>query len=116
MRTLDFVANADAAGAEDAAVVVDSEEPVANIYGALRIRVLPAYVVDFRIRGKRLKLAVAVRDANGADVVAFGKKQFDYHPSIFFEPVRIGTDLHTLGDLGNTGRLKLVRAFHLHET
>ena len=67
-------------GAEDAAVVVDAEALVAGVHGQLRVQVVEADVIDALRRRQRLQLAVAVRHAHRADVVALREEQLEDHP------------------------------------
>ena len=70
---LDLVAGPHAAGAEDAAVVVDAEPRVADVDLASRVQVVVADVVDAECDRQVLELAVAVGHADRADVIPLGE-------------------------------------------
>ena len=75
VRAFDFGADAHAAGAQDAAVVVHGEALVRSIHGKRGIAIGQADMGQALLLGQRLQLAVAVGDAHRADVVALGEEQ-----------------------------------------
>ena len=91
-RALDVPADAHAPAAKDAAVVVHAEE---------RDACHPPPISGSNNRSARgpcpgcrpgLQLAMAVGDADGADVVALGEQQFQRHAAVFAQPFAVGLD------------------------
>ena len=68
-----------------------------------------------QLLGQVLQLAVVVGDADRADVVALDEQHLDDRPAVLVEPLRVGRDLHALGDRGRAGRSELVRARDLDD-
>ena len=67
------------------------------------------------LQAQRLQFAMAVGDADGADVVALGEQQFQGHAAVFAQPLAVGLDVHAFGDLGGAGRQQLGNAGHFHQ-
>src|SRR5664279_973777 len=68
MRTLDLVADAHAAHARDAAVVVDREKGVTGVDANLGVDGRQLEMVQLQLLGEVLQLAMIVGDADSADV------------------------------------------------
>ena len=116
VRPLDLVADPDAARAEDAAPVVDARSAGGEASSAVAgWTVGVADVVHADRVGHVLELAVAVGDADGADVVALGEEQLDDLPPVALEPLGGGGDLHPLLGAQRAGGLEPGRALHLDE-
>ncbi len=103
MGALDFVAGTDAAGAEDAAVMVEDEGWVGGVDVVLGVEVGEADVGDADLIGEVLEFAVAVGDADGADMVSFGEEELDDHFPVEPEFFGIGEDDLVWGDWGGAG-------------
>ena len=73
----DLRADAHAAGAEDAAVVVDGEALVGGVDGELGVAIGQADVGQALLLGQGLQFAMAVGDADRADVIALGEEQLE---------------------------------------
>jgi hypothetical protein len=114
MRALDLVADAHAARAEDAAVVVQRVALVAGIHGQVGVEIVVAHMVHADLGGFPLQLAVAVHHADRAHVVAFGKEQFQDHLAIFDQPLAVGVDHHAFLHRRHTRRLQPSAALQLH--
>lgn len=103
VRAFDFIADAYAAGAEDAAVVIDAESLVRDIDGAVREQVVVAHMVHANRDGEVLEFAVTVGDAYRADVVAFCKQQFDDHAAVGAQAFGVGGNVHAFSNAGDAG-------------
>ena len=103
VRAFDLGADTNAAGAEDAAVVVEGEALVRGIDGELRVAIGQPYMGETLLLGESLELAVAIGDADRADVVALGKEKFEDVAAIFLKAFGIGEHLHAFEDGGDTG-------------
>ena len=77
VRALDLGADANAPRAQHAAVVVEHEARVRGVDREPREVVRVADVGDAVVLCERLQLAVAARDAHGADVVPLGEEQLE---------------------------------------
>ena len=115
VRAFHFVAHADAARAQDAAVVVEAETFVADIHGQRRKLVAEAYVIDAELRGQILQLAVAVHHADRADVVALGEQQFDDQLALRVQLRRVGVHHHAFFHLRQARSLQFLLALDLHQ-
>ncbi len=115
MRALDLVADPHAARAQDAAVLVQHKAGVAGIYRQVRINVGEANVIDAQTLAERLQLAMTVRHANAAHVIALGEQHFKQHAPVFEKPRAFGAHLHAFGDFGGAGGEQFRRAFHFHQ-
>ena len=82
MRALDLVANADAARAENAAVVVQNEAGMRDIHRQPRVVVGEADVGEAERLRQRLQFAMAVGDADRADMVALDEQQLQRHQPV----------------------------------
>src|ERR1035437_3822744 len=82
VRALHLRTDPDAAGAEDAAILVENEAGVGHVHGEARIVVGVAHVGDAQLAGHELEFAMAVGDAGRADVVALDQQQLDGHFSV----------------------------------
>ncbi len=109
----DLRADTDATRAEDAAVLIEDEAGVSHVHGEAGIVVPVADMCDAQLAGQRLKLAVAVTDAGGADVVAFDEEQFDGHLAIEGQLGRGGLDRHAFLHGRGAGWQKTVSARQL---
>ena len=115
VRAFDLLAHAHAAGAQDAAVVVDDEAVVRTIHLHLRVAIREVHVRDLQTLRQGLQFAVAVGDADRADVVALGEEQLQNRAPIAVQALRVGRDLHALGDAGHAGGQQLVGALDLDQ-
>ena len=79
MGPLDLITNAHAATTENAAVVVNGEELVGGIHRAVGVLVGETGVVHTHRHCYVLQFAGAIGYAEGAHMVAFGKKQLHCH-------------------------------------
>ncbi len=111
----DLVANPHATGAEDAAVVIDDETVVRRVHFFLGITIRKMNVRDAQALAEHLHLAVPVRDAHRADVIALGKKQFENHPPVILQALGIGGDFHAFFYPGNAGRKQLVLSLDFNQ-
>jgi hypothetical protein len=73
-------------------------------------------MIHAELLGHCLQLAVPVGDTDGADMVAFGKQEFEDCASITVEPFRASAHFHAFLDFGHTGREQLVDPFHFNQT
>ena len=88
VRAFNLSADADAAGAEDAAVVVDGEALVRGVDGELGVAIGQADVGQALLLRQGLQFAMAVGDADGADVVALGEEQLENGAAMLAAGVR----------------------------
>ena len=65
---------------------------------------------------QRLQFAMAVRDADGADVIALDEQQLQRHQSVMGELVRVGDDRHAARDRRRAGRQQAANAGDLDQT
>jgi hypothetical protein len=63
-----------------------------------------------------LQLAVPVRDADTAYVIAFGKEHLENHSAIALKTRTRRTDLHALADHGGAGCQEFVHSLYFHQT
>ena len=115
VRTLDFIAHAHAASAQNTAVLIQHEAGMTGIYRKLRINIMKTDVIDAEKLGQPLQLAVAIGDAHAANVIALGEQHLQNHAAVLVEPRAFSTDLHPLSDPGGAGGHKLGASFHLHQ-
>ena len=87
--------------------MVHAEERVGVVHAPLGEAVVVADVVHALAVGEGLEFAVAVGDADGADVVALGEEQLEGHAAVFAQALAVGLDVHALGDLGGAGGQEL---------
>jgi hypothetical protein len=113
VRAFDLSADADTAGAEDAAVVVESEALVRCIDGELGVAIGQTHVSEALLLGESLEFAMAVGDADGADVVALSEEKLKDVAAIFLKAFGVGLDIHAFEDSGDAGRKQLVGAGNL---
>jgi hypothetical protein len=85
VSAFNFVTGADASGAHNAPIVVDTIKLMRNVDISLWICVIPANVVDAKLYGYRLQFTIPVGDTDGADMISFCEQQFDYHFSVIVE-------------------------------
>ncbi len=104
----DFVADAHAARAEDAAIVIQAEEVVGSVERELGIAIGNVDVRDAHCLSEALQFAVSVGDADGADVIALGEEHLDDHAPVALQAGGIGGDVHPFGDFGHAGGEELV--------
>jgi len=107
VRALDLVADADAAKAEDAPVVVDREQPVTGVDVDLGADPRQVEMGEAQLLGRVLQLAVVVRDADRADVVALDEHHLGDGAAVLQQELGVRRDVHALGDLGHAGRGEL---------
>jgi hypothetical protein len=112
---LNLIADPHAAGAQDAAVVIEAEARMGGIHRALRILIREAAVIHPHRHRHVLQLAVAIGDAEGTDMVAFGKEQLDRHAAEFPQLGRVGADHLAFSGLTGTGRQQPLAALQLHQ-
>src|ERR1700733_6236027 len=115
MRTLDFVTDANAARAENAAVVIDHKTIVGGINFFFGIAVRKMDVGDAEALAEHLHLAVTVRNTDRADVIPLCKEQLQNHLAIFLQAFGVGGDFHSFFDRSDTGRQQLVLALDFDE-
>jgi len=85
VSTLQFRTSANAPRTENTPVVVNDISGMTHINVKTRIVIRISNVRDFERLSQPLQFAPPVRLADRADVVALDQKQFDCHPTIFFE-------------------------------
>ena len=112
--TLDLVADSNAACAQDAPVVIDTEASVGGVDAQVRALVRVAAVVHPNGVGELLQLAESRGDADGAEVVSFGEEKLDDLPPVGPESFGVGADHHALLDRRQAGGLELGSTFDLH--
>ena len=71
MGAFDLVTDADAAGAEYAAIMIDTKQIVRRIHGVRFVAIRYPYVIHPAANGQVLQLAMSIGDADRADMVAF---------------------------------------------
>jgi biotin carboxyl carrier protein len=74
-----------------------------------------SHMIHPLLHSQGLQFAMAVGNANRADVVPFGKEQLQDHLPIILQPGRVGLNRHPLGDLQSAGGLKLVAPVNLNQ-
>ena len=82
---------------------------------ALGIAVGEAGVVHPHRHRNVLQFAVAVGDAEGADVVAFGEEQLHGHAAIALQLLGVGADRHPLRRFGGTGGQQAAAGLRGHQ-
>ena len=87
VRAFNLRADAHAARAQNAAVVVDGEALVRGIHGQRGIAIGQADVGQALLLRQRLQFAVAVGDADRADVIALGEEQLENHAAMLLQPL-----------------------------
>ncbi len=113
MRALDLVANPDATRAQNAAVVIDDEAVVRGVDIFFRIAIRKAHMRNAETLRQHLHLAVTVRDADRADMIALGEQQLKDHAAVVLQALGVGGDFHALFDHSDAGRKQLVLALNL---
>ena len=68
-----------------------------------------------RLLRQHLQLAVAVRDADRADVIALGEEQFEDHPAVVLQALGVGRDLHAFFHARDASRQQLVLTLDLDQ-
>src|ERR1019366_143280 len=106
----DFVAHADAARTQDAAVVIHHEALVRGIHREARVSIGEVHVGHAQGQRHGLQVAVAVGDADAAHVVAFGEHQFQNAAAELRQALRIDGDFHALRHARDAGRQQFVDA------
>jgi len=71
IRSFELSTHSDAAGAENAAIVIEHEARMRHIHGKARVVIGVARMRDAERLSQRLKFAMAVRDAYRANVITF---------------------------------------------
>ena len=91
----DLVADADAARAEDAAIVVQHAARMRDIHRQAREVVGHVDMREPQRLRQGLQFAMAVGDADGADMVALDEQQLERHQPVVGEVVGVGGDRHS---------------------
>ena len=110
---LDLVADAHAAGAEDAAVVVDPEALVRRVHTRRGVELGELEVGEPQPDREVLQLAVPIGHADRADVVALGVEQLHDPAAVSAEAVGVDRHRHPLFDGGHAGGKELALPGHL---
>ena len=106
----DLRAHADAARAQDAAVVVDHEAVVAGVDADRRVETGQLEVGEAERLGVVLQFAVVVGHAHRADVVALDEEHLDDRAAMVIEPSGAGDHVHAVGHLGDACRQRTLGA------
>ena len=77
MRTLDFLANANAASTENAAVVIGHEATMRGVNLELGMEIRNGDVRESDLFRERLQFTVTIRYAYRTDVIALREEQFE---------------------------------------
>jgi len=96
--------------------MIHAEHPMRDVDLVGREPIGESHMVHSLRDRQILQLAAPVGYADGADVVAFGKKQFENHPAIPLQPLALRPHLHLLGHLGDAGGQKPRHAGDLDQT
>jgi hypothetical protein len=112
---LDLVANADAARAQNAAIVVQHPTRMRDVHRQPRVVVGKPHMGHAQFLRQRLQLAVTVRDADGADMVPLDKQQLQRHQAVVSERLRVRGDRHAALRRSGAGRHQAADAGHLNQ-
>jgi|GEM_PF-3474440 len=115
MGALDLIAGAHTTRTQDTPVMVQREAAMRRVDADLWVEVRVTDVVDAQFLGQSLQLAIAVRDAHRADVVALGEKQLNDRAAVLCEALRLRHHFHILRDLDHAGGRQLGRALDLDQ-
>src|SRR5450759_1631225 len=113
--SFDVPADAHAAGAKHAPIVIHAEQRVGVVHAPFRKGVFVTDMIHALAVGERLEFAMAVGHAHGADVIPFGEQQFENHAAIFAKAFAVGLDIHAFGDFRSAGGKKLRHTRNLNE-
>src|ERR1035437_1287964 len=113
--SFDVPADAHAAGAKHAAIVIHAEQRVRVVHAPFREGVFVADMIHALAAGERLEFAMTVGHAHGADVIPFGEQQFQNQAAIFAKALAVGLDIHAFGDFRSAGGKKLRHTRNLYE-
>ena len=92
----DFVADAHAARAQDAAIVVEHPARVRHVDRQAREVVRQVDMGEPEGLRQRLQFAIAVGDTDGADMVALDEQQLQRHQPVVRKAVGVGGDRHAV--------------------
>jgi hypothetical protein len=96
--------------------MVDGEALIRGVHLEIGIAVRQAYVRQALLLGQRLQFAMAVGDADRADVVALGEEQLENRVPVLSQALGVGAYLHALLYGGDAGRHQLVAALDFDQT
>jgi len=111
----DRITDPNAPSAQYAAIMVDHETIVGGVNIGCGIAIGVMNVSDIEFLGKSLHLAMAVRDADRADMVALGKEQFENLAAITLQALCGGGNLHAFLDTRHAGGKQFRVAFDFHK-
>ena len=115
MGAFQFRANANAAGAKDAAVVVENVAGMREIDRERRVIVRKMHGTDAEGSSHGLKFTVTVGNTDGADVIALDEQEFDGDAAILSELGGIRGDGHTVLNGRGTGGQETVDALNFDD-
>ena len=115
MRALDLSAGAHASNAKNATVVIDDKPFVRSVNVQFGIAIGQPDVGQTQLLAKRLQFAMAVGDADRADMVAFGEEQLEDGTAVLLEALGVRAHLHAFLHSGHAGRQQFVVALDLHQ-
>ena len=114
VRAFNLGADPHAACAQDAAIVIYSEALMRCVDREFWIAIRQAHMGQTLLLGHRLQVAVTVRNANGADMIAFGEEQFENSAAVLLQPLRIVVTSMPSKTRRDAGRKQLVVALDLN--
>lgn len=115
VRAFNFSADTNATGAENATVVVTSEALMRGVNGECGIAIGETDVSEAELLRESLEFAVAVGNADGADVISLGEEEFEYGAAMPGDSLGSGGDFHAFFNAGDAGREQAVLAFDFNE-
>jgi hypothetical protein len=104
VRAFDFVTRAYTSPAHHAAIVIHVKKRMRSVKVTVGVKIWKSHLCDAERLRQVLQLAIAIRHANRANVISFGKEQLNGHPHILPQLGRIGSDLHVGRDLRRARR------------
>lgn len=116
MGAFHFITYPYTTGAHDTAVMIHYIPGMGSVHLTLRKQVRVADIVHPDLVPEVLQFTFSVGYTDGADVVAFGIKEFGRDTLVFFQFFRIGPDHHIGGHFRGAGRDQFIHAFDFHET
>src|ERR1044072_3688932 len=95
--------------------MIDDEAVMRGVNLLDRISIGEVNVRNLEPLGKRLQLAMTVRHAHCANVIAFREQQFEDSSPVLAQPVGISCHFHTLLNARHAGGKKSCSTLHLNQ-
>ena len=115
VRTLQLCADANASCAQNATIVIEHKSRMRHVDRELWIVVGQSNSADPKCAGHRLKLAMAVRNADRANVISLDQQEFQRDPSITRQFGRVGRHRHPFLNWRRTRREQALGTGDFHQ-